>query len=88
MVDFSYEIINQIKDATDNTDVKGIIEKSIDSLSVKNRLANSRRKYMLNMTMALRYIKAEGLNRKATANVDYAIEVFEVLRKKDCSHLF
>ena len=43
---------------------------------------------MMNMVMALSYVKAEGLSTKALANVDHAIEAFEALRKKDYSHLF
>jgi len=88
MVDFSYEIINKIKDASDNNQVTSIIEKSLDTLTAKNGVFNSKRKYMMNMVMALRYVKAEGLNAKASANVNHAIEVFEALRKKDYSHLF
>lgn len=88
MVDFSYEVINQIKGASDNMHVKLIIEKSMDALSAKNGVFNSKRKYMMNMVMALRYVKAEGLNTKAAVNVSHAIEVFEELRKKDYSHLF
>lgn len=88
MVDFSYEIINQIKDASDNNQITSIIEKSLDTLTAKNGVFNSKRKYMMNMVMALRYVKAEGLNTKASANVNHAIKVFEALRKKDYSHLF
>ncbi len=88
MVDFSYEVINQIKDATDDHHVKSIIEKSLDTLAAKSGVFNSKRKYMMNMVMALRYVKAEGLNAKASENVNYAIRVFEALRKKDYVPLF
>jgi hypothetical protein len=88
MVDFSYEVINKIKDASDNDQVTSIIEESLEALTARNRVFNSRRKFMMNMVMALRYIKAEGLNAKALMNVNHAIEVFEALRKKDYSHLF
>lgn len=88
MVDFSYKVINQIKDATDDNHVRSIIEKSLDTLAAKNGIFSSKRKYMMNMVMALRYVKAEGLNAKASANVSHAIEVLDTLRKKDYSNLF
>jgi hypothetical protein len=88
MVDFSYEIINQIKAASDRKQVTLIIERSLETLAGKNGIFSSKRRYMMNMVMALRYVKAEGLNTKASANVNHAIEVFEALRKRSYSHLF
>jgi|GEM_PF-7057111 len=88
MVDFSYTVINQIKDAIDNNHVKSIIDKSLSTYVAKNGVFNSNRKFMMNMVMALRYVKAEGLNAKASANVNHAIEVFEALREKHYSNLF
>lgn len=88
MVDFSYKVINQIKDAIDDNHVRSIIEKSLETLAAKKGIFSSKRKYMMNMVMALRYVKAEGLNARASANVNYAIEVFETLRKKNYSNLF
>jgi hypothetical protein len=40
------------------------------------------------MVMALKYVKAEGLNDKASINVSHAIEVFERLRSQGYSNLF
>lgn len=88
MVDFSYQIINQIRSARDNDHVKTIVEDSLDTLIAKKGIFNSKRKYMMNMVMALRYVKAEELDAKACSNVNYAIEVFEALRRADNSHLF
>jgi hypothetical protein len=88
MVDFSYDIINKIKDANDNDQVTSIIEQSLEKLTAKNGVFSSKRKFMMNMVMALRYVKAEGLNAKASANVNHAVEVFEALRKKDQTNLF
>jgi hypothetical protein len=89
MVDFSYRIINQIKEATDDSHVRTIIVNSIRDLHTKNINGFSgRRKYMMNMVMALRYIKAEGLSPKALVNVDSAIEIIERLRKQEYSNLF
>ena len=88
MVDFSYEVISQIKDAVDNNHVKSIVEKSLDTLAARNGIFNSKRKFTMNMVMALRFVREEGLNAKASANISHAIEVFEALRKKDYSNLF
>ena len=38
--------------------------------------------------MTLRYVKAEGLNAKASQNVSHAIEVFELFRKQESSDFF
>jgi len=43
---------------------------------------------MTNMLMALRYVRAEGLNANALRNVDHAIDIFEAIRKKNHPILF
>ena len=54
MVDFSYETINQIKEATDDGHVKIIIEDSIKMFSVKKRRGfSSKRRFMMNKTMSI-----------------------------------
>ena len=83
MVDYSYEIINQIKGAKDGSDVKIIIGNSIQKQNFKDI-----RRFMMNIVMALRYVKAEGLDPKALQNVDTAIEVIEELRKQEYGNLF
>jgi len=83
MVDYSYEIINQIKEATDDSHVKIIIENSFQKQNFKDI-----RRLMMNMVMALRYVKAEGLEPKALQNVNIAIELVEQLRKREYGSLF
>ena len=83
MVDYSYEIINQIKGAKDDSDVKIIIGNSIQKQNFKDI-----RRFMMNIVMALRYVKADGLDPKALQNVDTAIEVIEELRKQEYGNLF
>jgi len=78
MVDYSYEIINQIKGATDDSDVKIIIENSFQKQNFKDV-----RRLMMNIVLALQYVKAEGLEPKALQNVDMAIEIIEQLRKRE-----
>jgi hypothetical protein len=89
MVNISYEIINQIKEASDDSHVKIIIENSFQKLNVKKINGfSARRRFMMNMVMALRYVKAEGLHPKASQNVSTAIEIIEQLRKQEYSNLF
>lgn len=87
MVKFTYEIINQIKAATDDSHVKIILANSVQKLNVNSRNGSSRR-FMMNLVMALRYAKAEGLDPKALANVSSAIDVIEQLRKQEYGKLF
>jgi hypothetical protein len=89
MVNISYEIINQIKEATDDSHVKIIIENSFEKLKVKKFYGfSARRKFMMNLVMALRYVKAEGLPAKASRNVSTALEIIEQLRKQEYGNLF
>jgi len=83
MVDYSYEIINQIKDAKDDSDVKIIIENSVQKQNFRDI-----RRLMMNIAMALQYVKAEGLEPKALQNVNIAIEIIEQLRKREYGSLF
>ena len=83
MVNYSYEIINQIKEAMDDSHVKIIIENSFQKQNFKDI-----RRLMMNIVMALRYVKAEALEPKALQNVNIAIELIEQLRKREYGSLF
>lgn len=89
MVDYSYKIIDQVKGAMDDRHVKIIIENSFQEENFKNINGfTAKRKLMMNTMMALRYVKAEGLDPKALQNIDTAIEVIEQLRKQEYDNLF
>jgi len=88
MVYFSNEIISQIKTASDSSHLNSIIENSLQTLAAKNGIFSSERKYLMNMVMALRYEKAKERNAKALENLNYAIEIFEKLRKEKHTNLF
>ena len=89
MVDYSYEIINQIKAATDESHVKIIIENSFQKDNFRNVNAfSAKRRLMMNIVMTLRYVKADALDSKALQNVNTAIEVIEQLRKQEYGNLF
>ncbi len=89
MVEFSYKIINQIKGAHDDDQLRTIIENSIQKLGERkvNRF-NAKRKFLMNMILALRYERAEGLPAHESGNVTHAIEILENLRDKELSNLF
>lgn len=82
MVDLSYELINQIKKADDEVQLKKLIEGFVQNPHPKNiGGAGAKRRFMMNMIVALRYIRAEGLNEKALENVNAAIDILEGQRK-------
>jgi len=59
MVDFCYDIINQIKTANDKADIEAILDSAVHQLSEKKGKSDrTRRMFMMNMIMALRYEKA------------------------------
>ncbi len=89
MVDFSYNLINQIKNADEEVQLRKLIEGFVQNPHPKNiGGAGAKRRFMMNMIVALRYVRAEGLNEKATANVNTAIDIFEEQRKLLYSNLF
>ena len=89
MVDFSYELINQIKNAGDEAQLRKLIEGFIQNPHPKNiGDAGAKRRFMMNMIMALRYVRAEGLNDRAAENVNTAINILEGQRKLLYSNLF
>ena len=89
MVDFSYELINQIKNADDEVQLRKLIEGFVQNPRPKNvGGAGAKRRFMMNMIMALRYVRAEGLNDKAAENVNAAIDILEGQRKLLYNNLF
>ncbi len=89
MVEFSDEIIKQIKGATNDCQLKTIIKDAIQHLSArKGGKFNSKRKFLINMIVALRYISAEDLSSKEAENVTRAIEILKSLRDQEITNLF
>lgn len=89
MVDFCYDIINQIKASNDSADIEAILETAIHQLSAKRGKSDrTRRMFMMNMIMALKYEKAEGLTEHAKAKASVAIKHLETMRKREPSSLF
>jgi len=88
MVYFSHAIIQQIKAADDEMSVRQIIDSSLQDLQSKRRTGANTRGFILNMIMALKYLRAEGLSARETANVNKAIELLETLRRKEYENLF
>ncbi|MEX1240986.1 MAG: hypothetical protein WEB30_14775 [Cyclobacteriaceae bacterium] len=89
MVYYSHTIIQLIKAAEDDASLKEIIHTSFRELQAKRRNgAKARRGFILNMIMALKYLKAEGLSARETANVDKAVGILETLRGEEHENLF
>jgi hypothetical protein len=89
MVDFGYELISQIKNADDEVQLRKLIEGFVQNAHPKNiGGAGAKRRFMMNMIMALRYVRAEGLNDNAAENVNAAIDILEGQRKLLYSNLF
>lgn len=88
MVYYSHTVIQQIKAAGDNSSLKEIIQTSLRELQSKRKNRVNRRDFTLNMIMALKYLKAEGLSARETANVNKAIEILETLRAQEYENLF
>lgn len=89
MVYYSHSIIMQIKAAANEANLREIIDLSLQELPAKrSHGANTRRSFILNMIMALKYAKAEGLPATEMANVDHAIEILGALRRVTHENLF
>lgn len=89
MVYYSHSIITQIKAAANETHLRQIIDLSLQELPTKrSNGVNTRRSFILNMIMALKYAKAEGLPARETTNVDQAIEILGALRRVTHENLF
>ena len=87
MVYFSHALIEQIKAADDEASVKAVIQTSLLDLPSKRR-TGLKRSFILNMIMALKYARAEGLSTRETVNVSRAIEILEKLRRLEHENLF
>lgn len=89
MVYYSHSIITKIKAAANEADLREIIDLSLQELPAKrSNGVNTRRSFILNMIMALKYAKAEGLPASEAANVDRAIEILGILRRVTHENLF
>ena len=89
MIYYSHTVIHQIKAAEDENALKEIILASVRDLQLNRRNGfYTKRGFILNMVMALKYLKAEGLTIRETGNVTMAIEILEKLRKSEQENLF
>ena len=89
MVEYSHSIITQIREAADETALRDIIGASIRNLQSKRRSGTTtKRGFILNLVMALRYLVAEGLPPRERNNASKAIEILENKRKNEQENLF
>jgi hypothetical protein len=90
MVELTTHVINEIKGAQGETDIKRIILRAVDDLQNKNNYSGrSKRNFLINTIVALRYLKLEQVVLESEIpNIDKAIEIFEALRGKEYGKLF
>ncbi|MEX2235094.1 MAG: hypothetical protein WD824_23220 [Cyclobacteriaceae bacterium] len=89
MVYFSHTVIIKIKAAADDKILIEIVSAAIQDLQKNRRNAfNSKRGFILNMIMALKYLKAEGVIIQERDNITKAIKIFESLQKHEPENLF
>lgn len=89
MIGFSNEVIEQIKLANSDEQVKDLVVGSI--LKFEERTPNkfnSRRRYLINLIAALKYIKNETLPESAVGNVNKAVDFAEQVCRKEQYKLF
>jgi len=89
MVDFTYEIIDQIKVAANARQIESIIGNLIqrfldqDYLSIHTKIEHIR-----SVSSVLRSISTTGIRQKEIENVNYAIRIAEDLLDKEYENLF
>ena len=80
MVSFSNGVINEIKRASTETELKTIVENSFSQLKEKQIFNESG--YIMNMIVSLRSINTEGLSPEIIHNVNVGIVLFREYRRK------
>ena len=86
MVSFSEGVINEIKSASTETDVKTVVEGSFSRLKDVQIFNESR--YVMNMIICLRSMKTEGLESEVINNLNAALELFRQYKMKNHARLF
>jgi len=80
MVSFSDGVINEIKRASAETELRNIVENSFSRLREKQIFNESG--YIMNMIVSLRSINTEGLSPEIIRNVNVGIVLFREYRRK------
>jgi hypothetical protein len=86
MVSFSEGVINEIKCATTETELKSVVENSF--LLLKERKIFNETAYIINMIVSLRSTKKETLDPVVINNIKTAIEFFREHKIKNRERLF
>lgn len=81
MISFRQKVINQIKGASNQTEVASIIENSIQRLRIKEIHGHVIQRFILGMGLSLNREMTESLSVKTLENMKVAIDLFKKLHK-------
>ena len=76
MMYFKQTVLNQIKSASSETDLEGVVSSSIQRLKIKNVNGHIIQRFILGMEQALHRERTEQLSIKVLKNMDLAIVLF------------
>jgi len=86
MVSFCEEIINEIKHASSDQEIREVVNKSFVKLRAKGMFKEG--VYIMNMIVSLRATKANQPDHHVVENLNYAIEVFREFNLRNSEPLF
>lgn len=75
MVYISETIINQVKGAKSEEEIRAIIDKCISGLKIKHENGRIDKKYTRNILVTLKYYKAKESEPGTLSNINVAIEI-------------
>jgi hypothetical protein len=90
MIELSAKVINEIKKAHNENEIKSIINDAIAYLRKTDHYSSlSRRKFTFNLMVVLRYSKLkEHISKDEMPNLEKALNIIIELRKQDKEILF
>lgn len=89
MVSYTQKVIADIRAAGSESAVEAVIANALEGLqSEKINHFNARRRFTLNLLVALNSLKAEDLSPSDTARVSAATVILEKMRESEIENLF
>ena len=88
MVYISETIINQVKNAKSEEEVRVVIDKCISGLKIKQENGRIDKKYTRNILVALKYYKTKESSPGTLSNINVAIEVIKKLHTQAMEDLW
>lgn len=88
MVYISETIINEVREAKNDQEIRQIIDKCVLGLKGKNGSGRIDKKYTRNILMALKYYKSKEIEASALENVTAAIDIVKNLHAQGTENLW